>query len=188
MHRILWERNIVVTETVNVDYCYGIPIKLCSKSQIFQTWKPSTARIITKILSTVSIKSQSVGRINWLLLFLEYSLFGELTGTFGTCLTGSFVVSWRLACGSWMIFELWRSAPSLGRLCCQAELSLERAVFTLVSYYLTSPIVLVAFLSVFLTHSNQLNNETPQKNLIPTLRQLTNSDFTPTETSRADTR
>ena len=54
-----------------------------------------------------------------------------------------------------MDFEWWHSAPSLGRLCCQAELSLERAVFTLVSYYLTSPIVLVAFLSVFLTHSNQ---------------------------------
>ena len=32
---------------------------------------------------------------------------------------------------------------------------LNGAVFTLVSYYLTSPIVLVAFLSVFLTHSNQ---------------------------------
>ena len=46
---------------------------------------------------------------------------------------------------------LLRCGSSAARL----NIHLNRAVATLVSYYLTSTIVLVAFLSVFLIHSNQ---------------------------------
>ena len=61
--------------------------------------------------------------------------------SFGTCLTGLPVVSWRISCGSWINFKWWYSASLLGQHCHQAAIHLNGAVSSIALFYLTSSIV-----------------------------------------------